>query len=243
MRFSLLNPFKKQRKGLEVTLALDNPDMKVPVAYLDGQLLWYGVGVARRSETHVGAGGGLGANGAKVEGTFARERELEWKLYFDKRKMAAFGTEDQIKESLIVDARAISGNPISPVEVRSLPEGDIRFALPGDETESKTGTIIVSVNQPGHETDKVRELTLGYDPKHYEIFTGEKKRLISVRTPQQLQEASAELNSITPEGSSESPLGLWVKVTVDGCLDDLKTLARRLDQRLYVSSIGFVEPM
>lgn len=68
------------------------------------------------------------------------------------------------------------------------------------------------------------------------------ERLRTKFSSEVLRNAGSDLGSIALENSAVAPTGLWVKISVPSCKDDVNSLAKRLKTVLWTASIGMVGP-
>jgi|GEM_PF-6312631 len=236
---SWFNKKKETETGLKASVVLDQNGVKVIEANLNGDLLWFAHGVPDRSLTEGELGGGVGPGGIQARGAISSEKEYQWKFFYDKEKMKRFATDEQIGQYLTMNASAVSGTLMTTSSFEPLSKEQFRVALPSGPTKSKTQPLLVEIERYSEPHTPLR---ITQNPRGHEILTDDRKRLNLVHTSEDLKKTSLDLNSILPETSNEAPTGLWVDLTVNSHMDDLRRLAQRLERSLYVDSLGTINP-
>jgi hypothetical protein len=226
-----LSRFRKKR-GLDANLVLDNPDIKIVQAKIDGEVAWFGYGTARRSETVIGGKVSLEPGGPGISAGGGRERELDWFFFYNPKQMGNYVTQDQIQNALAVNVTTVTGNQVRVASLQPWEHTNLDVVLASGADKAllnvSGGTGSMKVNQ-------------GFSSKEiFAVKDGKPSDLWNLFSPDQLKTAREGLNSILPEGSANSPHTLWVTVTSDSHAIDLKTLASRLGCALWVDTLGTI---
>lgn len=103
--------FRRRRntKIVEARLVLDKKDVKVVELKIDGELLSWGCGVPKRTETAVTAAATM-VPSPQAAAAAAKKKELEWKFWYNKEKMAPWMTEQQLRDTTAINTTAVSGS-------------------------------------------------------------------------------------------------------------------------------------
>lgn len=106
MRFGFWKRSQKKHP-FDASLILDNPDIKIVEARYNEKPVFFGVGISKQREKGVAAG--VGPEG--VEGKYAIQKELQWKMFYNKDNMpTGFIPIEKLEEWMKGTTAVVSGS-------------------------------------------------------------------------------------------------------------------------------------
>ena len=113
IRYAMFFRRRKRVKGFHASKDLDNPDIKIVSATLDGKPVFWGVGLSGKSRRELAAKGGLSPEYVGGEGTYRSDKELEWIALVNPTNLPGFISKNMIDTMLAGTMSAVSGEMIT----------------------------------------------------------------------------------------------------------------------------------